>query len=110
MKKIALPVINEKLGSPYERCNTFFIYSVQENSNFQKEFVSNRLQSAFSPFWLAKMGITDIIVQEIDKNTIDKFNRFKVNVFVGVKSNEPEQLIHDYLDGTLETYDVLSSY
>lgn len=105
MNKIALPIINEKLGSPFERCNTFFIYSIDEKNNLKKEQTKNLLQSGMSPYWLAKMGITDVIVKEIDINTISKFDRFKVNVFAGVRSDKPEQLVRAYLDGTLETFD-----
>lgn len=106
MKKIALPVIKEKLGSPFERCNKFLIYSIQENNKIKKELANNSLQSGLSPYWLAMMGITDIIVKEINTNTISKFDRFKINVFVGVKSTKPEQLIQSFLDGTLETFDI----
>jgi hypothetical protein len=34
---------------------------------------------------------------------ISKFNRLKINVFVGVKLTTPEEIIEEYLCGTLET-------
>ena len=106
MKKIALPVLDGKLGSSFERCNSFYIYSIEDNSTIKKELANNKLQPGMSPYWLARKEITDLIVREIDINSISKFNQFKVNVFVGVKADEPEQVIKAYLDGTLETFDV----
>jgi predicted Fe-Mo cluster-binding NifX family protein len=105
MNKIALPIKNEKLGSPFESCNTFFIYSIDKNNNLKKELAENPLQPGMSPYWLASMGITDVIAKEIDVNTIGKFDRFKINVFAGVRSDKPDQLIQAFLDRTLETFD-----
>lgn len=107
MKKIALPVNGSKLCSQFEKCHEFLIITTKNKKAIDKEFVHSHLQPGLFPYWLANRGVTDIIVHDIDYNSINKFHQYKINVFVGVKTSYASSLMKEFMDGTLETNDIL---
>jgi len=103
LKKVALPIYNSQLSPVFEKCSEFIIFTI-ENKNIKKREVKHtHLQPGLYPYWLANKGVTDIITKEIDINAVKKLNQFKINVFVGVNSFNPEILIEEFLHLTLET-------
>lgn len=103
MKKVALPLVNKKLSPHFEKCSAFIIFSVDDKNRIKSELEHSHLQPGLFPYWLAQRGVTDVIVRRVAEDTICKFDQFKINVFVGVKSAEPQELIKEFLSGTLET-------
>lgn len=104
MRKIAVPVMDNKLSPHFDSCLLFQIFLV-ENQEIVKEYI---IQPSSQPsesltIYLAKEGITDLITSEIRHEEVDFFNQHKINVFVGVKMKSPRNLVKDYIDGTLET-------
>jgi len=55
------------------------------------------------PGWLQKQGITDVIAYKVNREIISLFASKKVNLFVGIPINTSENLIEDYLNGTLNS-------
>lgn len=108
MQKIAIPVLDHKLSPHFTTSPLFKIYLV-ENQTIVKESLMHlpSLLSESLPIWLAKKGITDIITREIEQRDINTFSHHKINVFVGVKSENLNNLVQEYVNGTLETYDNL---
>ena len=108
MQKIAIPVSGQKLSQHFATSVLFDIFIV-EDQTITKEYllhVSSQLPESL-PIWLAKNGVTDVITSEIGNKEINFFNQHKINVFVGVKLENPNNLIQEYIDGTLETHDNL---
>jgi len=106
MKKIALPVKKNKLSPHFASSPLFKIFLV-ENQTIVKEYlihIPSQLSESLA-FWLVKKGVTDVITSEIEHNEINLFNQHKINVFVGVKLENPKDLVQEYIDGTLETHD-----
>jgi len=108
MQKIAVPVVDNKL-SPYFASSSLFKIFLVENQTIVKEYlITASSQSPESlPLWLVKNGVTDIITREIGQKEINLFNQHKINVFVGVKLENPKDLVQEYIDGILETHDIL---
>lgn len=104
MKKIALPLSNNQVSQNFELCSAFFIITVDDENNIKKELVNAHLQPGILPYWLAEKGVTDIITKGIQVQTASQFNTFKINVFAGVEPSDPEQLVEEFLDGSLETH------
>lgn len=102
-KKIAMPTKNNKLFAQFNQCSQFVIFTIDDNNNKRQDLFHTDLQPGLIPYWLAKKGVTDVIVNCIDTNAINKLNQFKIDVFVGVNSFDPELLVEEFLDGTLET-------
>lgn len=103
MKKVALPINNNLLSPKFEESSVFFIFTIENDKSIKKEVLITHQQAGLSPYWLAKKGVTDLITKGIDLHMVNKFNQFKINVFVGVESNNPEVLIEGYLCGDLDT-------
>lgn len=103
MKKVALPIYNSQLSPDFERCSEFIIFTVENENIINRDTMYTHLQPGLFPYWLAKKGVTDVITKGIDINAVNKFNQFKINVFVGVNLFDPEILIEEFLNGTLET-------
>ena len=102
MKKVALPIINNQLSQHFEQCSGFIIFTFKDKS-LKKDLVSPHIQQGIFPHWLAEQGVTDIITKEIENNSASKLNKFKINVFAGVELFGPQQLVEQFLNGTLET-------
>lgn len=107
MKKVALPISNHQLSPDFEQSSEFIIYSVKNNSCIKTDLLYTHLQPGLFPYWLAKKGVTDLITRGIDINAVSKLNQFKINVFAGVNSFDPEFLLKEFLDGILETNCIL---
>jgi predicted Fe-Mo cluster-binding NifX family protein len=103
MKKVALPIIKNHLSPDFEKSSVFLIYTIEDNRSVKGDLLYTELQSGLFPYWLAKKGVTDIIAKGISINTISKLNQFKINVFASVNSFDPELLLKEFLNGTLET-------
>lgn len=104
MRKIALPLLENKLSPHFGHCQNFIIYDIHnKNIVSQNLLASPPHQPGLLPGWLINQHITDLIVGGIGHKAIEIFSQHKINVFVGAKVKEPIALIHDYLNGTLET-------
>lgn len=103
VKKVALPISNNQLSPDFEQCSEFVIFTVESGKSIKRNLVYTHLQPGLFPYWLAKKGVTDLITRGIDIHAVNKFNQFKINVFVGVESINPEVLLEEYLSGNLDT-------
>lgn len=103
MKKVSLPLDNRTLSPHFEKCSAFIIFTIENENIIKSDLEHSHLQPGLFPYWLAQKGVTDIIARGVDEDTVRKFNQFKINVFVGVKSADPQELVEEFLSGTLET-------
>ena len=108
MQKIAIPVLGHKLSPHFTNSSLFKIFIVEDQSIINESLMHLPPQLSESlAVWLAKKGVTDIITKEIGHKEIDLFNQQKINVFVGVKPEDPKDLVQAYINGTLETHDII---
>ncbi len=104
MKKIALPVAGNILSPHFDHCQYFKIYNVENQMVINEELIKAPvLKSSLLPNWLANHNVTDVIADGIRHKTIEILNQYKINVFVGVKMKDPNELVNDFLEGTIET-------
>ena len=111
MQKIAIPVLDHKISPHFTTSPLFKIYLVEDETIVKESLM--HLPSYLSealPIWLAKKGVTDIITRQIGQRDINVFNQHKINVFVGVEPENPNDLVQEYINGTLETHDILFDY
>jgi predicted Fe-Mo cluster-binding NifX family protein len=98
MKRVAIPVNDGKLSEYFGRCSYYKIFEIEGNSIQEKDYklpVVDNMDEL--PAWAFKNGITDIIAYKIDRQIIMLFNKYKINLFVGIDMDTPEQLINDFL-------------
>jgi len=104
MKRVAIPIVKDKLSEYFGQCNYYKIYDV-DNGNVKNNSseVPPDQDLMNLPIWAANQGITDVIVHKIDKKIITLFAGKKIDLFVGVDINSPAILIEDYLNGNLKS-------
>ena len=104
MRKIAIPVLEHKLSPHFGLCSHFKFYW-EENGTIIKDdlFPAPAQLPDLIPNWLIERGVTDVIAAGIGLKPIEILNRHKINVFVGVKMKDLNELVRELLDGTLET-------
>ena len=108
MQKIAIPVLDHKLSPHFKTSPLFKIFLVEDQTIVNETVIHLPSQLSESlAVWLAKKGVTDVITSEIGHKEINLFNQHKINVFVGVKPKTPTDLVQEYINGTLETHDIL---
>ena len=104
MKEIALPVTGNMLNQYFDHCQYFKIYNAKNQMVINKELIKAPvLKSSLLPNWLANQNVTDVIANGIRHKTIEILNQYKINVFVGVKMKDPNEIVNNFLEGTLET-------
>ena len=104
MKIIALPVKENKLSPHFGICSHFIFYWEGKGKILKEDLIpAPAQQPELIPNWLIEKGVTDVIASGIGLKPIEILSKHKINVFVGVKVEEPILLVQKYLDGTLET-------
>jgi len=108
MQKIAIPVLDNKLSPYFASSLLFEIFHVEDQTIVKEYLITASSQESESlPLWLLKNDVTDVITREIEQKEINLFNQHKINVFVGVKLENPKNLVQEYIDGILETHDIV---
>ena len=104
MKRIAIPVTNERLSEYFGECHHYEIFEVEGKSIKQSEAVFPRGKTVLElPDWLEEQGITDIISFKVSSEIISLFASRKVNLFIGVPRESPQKLVDAWMEGKLES-------
>jgi len=104
MRKVAMPIGEGCLCDHFEEFQYFLVFDCKNPSNIREDIKyppSREIENLLG--WLLNNGITDIITRGIEHEVIKKLNHHKIHVFVGVRRENPEDLIKDYLNNDLET-------
>lgn len=106
--KIALPVAQRRVCMHFGHCEEFAVVSVdiEKKSILNTEFIpSPPHQPGMLPGWLAEMDVNVVLAGGMGRRAQAFFNQYGIELILGVTSGEPEQVVLDYLNGTLETGD-----
>ena len=104
--KIAVPVAQGKLCLHFGHCEQFAIIEVDKKSKSIKNktiFTPPPPQPGVLPPWMAEQGVKLVIAGGMGARAIGLFNQLGVEVIVGAPSDDPEKIVMDYLNGTLQT-------
>ena len=102
MKRIAIPVFNDQLSEYFGECSYYQIFEVDKKIlNKRMVEMPVGIDATDLPGWLEKQGVTDVITYKVNRQIISLFASRKVNLFIGITLQNPEQLIDDYLNGRL---------
>lgn len=108
MKRIAIPVVDGKLSEYFGRCNYYKIFEIQSTlviSNLIK--APEETEIALMPLWISEQGITDVVSYKIDGRIMDLFAQYKINLYVGIKCESPDEIIQRYLTGKLKSDELI---
>jgi len=106
--KIALPVARNQVCMHFGHSEEFAIFEVDEES---KEIINSEFipgpphQPGMLPGWLAERGANIIITGGMGTRAQNLFNKYGIEVVLGSPAGKPEDIVSEYLNGTLQTGD-----
>jgi len=106
--RYAVPVTDGKLAAHFGHCSHFALFDVDETimAIVSKEVImSPGHEPGFLPAWLAEEGISVVIAGGMGSRAQDIFRENHIQVVIGVRSDDPEGIVLDYIKGTLEAGD-----
>ena len=106
--RYAVPVSNGKLSEHFGHCEHFALIDVDEAKKaiLNKEIVpSPGHQPGVLPVWLAEQGTSVIIAVGMGSRAQSLFWDNRIQVVIGAIGEDPEGVVLNYLNGTLETGD-----
>lgn len=104
MKRVAIPISNNRLSEYFGGCQHYEIFEIEGSEISKRTFELPDVDDvAELPDWLEQQAITDVIAYKVKKEIISLFASKKVNLFVGVPQNSSEVLIREYMEGKLES-------
>jgi len=104
MKRVAIPISNNKLSEFFGECEQYEIYDIDSGiTGKQSANIPEGINIKELPDWIEKQGITDVIAYKVNPGIIRLFASKKVNLYVGIQPDSPQKLIDEYLQGKLES-------
>jgi predicted Fe-Mo cluster-binding NifX family protein len=106
--RFAVPVTESKVAAHFGHCSHFALFDVDETTKaiVKKEVKpSPGHQPGFLPAWLAEEGVSAVIASGMGSRAQALFNENRIEVVIGVLSDDPEQAVLDYIKGDLATGD-----
>ncbi|HUS46716.1 MAG TPA: iron-sulfur cluster carrier protein MrpORP [Phycisphaerae bacterium] len=106
--KIAIPLADGKLSMHFGHCEQFALIEVDPEAG---TILSTDLQAppahepGVLPRWLREQGAEVILAGGMGSRAQDLFGQMGIRVVVGAPGGEPQQLVRDYLAGTLQAGD-----
>ncbi len=104
--RIAVPLVEGKLSLHFGHCDKFAVIDVDDNT---KE-ITNRSDvtppahaPGVLPKWLAAQFINVILAGGMGMRAKELLEQKGIEVVIGANGETPEQLVTDYLQGTLQT-------
>jgi len=105
-KLFAVPTINGKLCAHFGHSEKFAIVETKDQKVSNVEYVTPPVhQPGTYPRFLAAKGVSIIIAGGMGVKAQDIFSHHKIEVLVGVNSDDPETLVKQYFDNLLDTGD-----
>jgi len=104
--RFAVPVTNGRLAAHFGHCEHFAFIDVDETTKtvVSKELVdSPGHQPGLLPVWLAEEGVAAVIAGGMGSRAQALFRENRIHVVVGTLGDDPEQIVLDYIQGTLAT-------
>lgn len=103
-KRVAIPVQAGLLSEYFGGCSHYEIFELERKLIGQYNLpVPDGTGIAELPAWLAKNKVTDVIAYKADREIIREFALRKINLFMGVQVDTPQNIIDAYQQGWLES-------
>ena len=106
--RIAIPLAGGKLAMHFGHCEQFMLADVDSESKeiINKKFVEPPgYQPGVLPKWLSEQGANVIIAGGMGSRAQNLFAESGIKVVVGASADDPEDIVKEYLSGTLEAGD-----
>lgn len=104
--KFAIPLANGKLTAHFGHCQEFALIDVENDQIKNKEvLVPPPHEPGVLPRWLAEKQTEVVIAGGMGHKAIELFSQAGIRVITGAPVQDPESLVNQYLQNSLETGD-----
>jgi len=103
--RIAIPVVKGQLSSHFGHCENFALIDVDPESKSILKRVDVEApphQPGLLPPWLSERKVDIIIAGGMGRRALGLFAEHGIQVVVGAKGGTPEEIVRNYLEGSLE--------
>ena len=105
---IAIPIVEGHLSAHFGHCDEFALFDVDAGNKrivSEKRLAAPPHEPGVLPVWLKEKGASMIIAGGMGSRAQGLFAENGITVVVGASSDNPESLVKDYLNGTLQSGD-----
>jgi ATP-binding protein involved in chromosome partitioning len=102
----AIPCVKEELCMHFGHCEQFAFIEVDEKEKGISKVTMHTPpphEPGLLPRWLRERGVNLVIAGGMGMRAKDIFAQHNIEVITGATSGSPEQLVMNYINGTLET-------
>ena len=106
MKKIAIPLVADKFSEHFGGADSFAFFEVDEE---KKTIIASEKaappphERGVFPVWLNQQGVNVVFAGGMGPRAHDILARYGIEVLMGVRGSNPEDLVQAWLDRKLET-------
>ncbi len=103
--KIAIPLAGGMLSMHFGHCERFALVEVDPDQKTITKWAETDApphQPGLLPAYLAEQGATVIIAGGMGQRAQDLFTQQGIQVVIGARSESPQKLVNDFMEGTLE--------
>ena len=102
--RIAVPLINGQLSSHFGQCDCFRIVDTDETKRIVRteDAVPPQHEPGVIPRWLKHLQTDVVITRGMGNRAIEHFRAYQVDVVTGAPVKPWEDLVKEYLEGSLE--------
>jgi ATP-binding protein involved in chromosome partitioning len=104
--KYAVPIADGKISDHFGHCSNFALYDIDEATAtiIKKEIeTAPEHQPGVLPQWLSSKGVSVVIARGMGSRAQAIFDENDIKVIIGATTDNPEEAIKDYLNGTLQS-------
>ncbi|MBK1700605.1 NifB/NifX family molybdenum-iron cluster-binding protein [Thiococcus pfennigii] len=104
--RIAIPVQDDVLAAHFGHCPEFALTDVDPQSRAvtgERRVAAPPHEPGLLPRWLAEQGATHIIAGGMGQRALDLFASHEIAVVIGAPQAAPQELVRQFLDGSLST-------
>ena len=104
--KIAIPVVQGTLCLHFGHCEHFALFSIDPDSKqvSEKQMITPPVhEPGVLPRWLHEQGASVIIAGGMGSRAQSLFTQNNIQVVVGAPTQDPDQVVKAYLEGSLQT-------
>jgi len=103
--KVAIPLANGLLAQHFGHCQKFALVEVDDNKKIGGKQLLDPPphEPGVLPAWLHEQGANVIIAGGMGARAQQLFQQNDITVLVGAPADTPENLVNQYLDGSLQT-------
>ena len=104
MTTIAVPMIGDRFSEHFGGAQSFALYEVDEEqrqSDGRQVVAPPQHERGVFPMWLRQLGADVVLAGGMGLRASGMLAQYGIEVVLGVQGDDPDQLVHDYLAGTL---------